>query len=92
MDLSEVFGKLITDIRQQKQSTGTIIYCQTRKQCAILWRMFKLNLEEQFYRSGIESPENCLIQMFHVGTPNSSFTLVHLLIWNPMFKNVAGWA
>ena len=76
MDLSEVFGELIADIKQQKQSTRTIIYCQTRKQCAILWRMFKLNLEEQFYRNGIESPKNCLIQMFHAGTPNSAKSLI----------------
>ena len=76
MDLSEVFGELIADIKQQKQSTRTIIYCQTRKQCAILWQMFKLNLEEQFYRNGTESPENCLIQMFHGGTPNSAKSLI----------------
>ena len=72
MDLSEVFGELVADI---KQSIRTIIYCHTRKQCVILWQMLKLNLKEQFYRNGIESPENCLIQMFHAGTPNSAVLL-----------------
>lgn len=85
MELSETFGSVISDIinKQHMYLSQTIIYCQTRKQCAVLWRMFKLNMGKQFYRNSIELPENCLVQMFHAGTPDSARRLIVDDIGNP---------
>ncbi|XP_028404789.1 mediator of RNA polymerase II transcription subunit 34-like [Dendronephthya gigantea] len=48
--LGDVFDNVIEHVRTEKTRTPrTIIYCQTIKQCAILWRTFKLELEEDFY-------------------------------------------
>lgn len=48
------------------------MYCQTRKQCAILSMVFKLQLGEYLYVDGNESPKNCIVQMFHAGSPDSA--------------------
>ena len=71
LELSVVFGQIM--VMHEKESTcRTLVYCQTRKQCAILWRVFKLQLGEHFYACGSKSPNKYLVQMFHAGTPNST--------------------
>ena len=77
LDLSVIFSQIINEVKDKKESTcRTIVYCQTRKQCAILWRVFKLQLGGYFYAYGIESPSNYLVQMFHAGTPDSTKSLI----------------
>ena len=77
LELSVVFGQIINEVKNKKESTcRTIVYCQTRKQCAILWRVFKLQLGEHFYSGSNKSPNNYLVQMFHAGTPDSTKRLI----------------
>lgn len=77
LELSVVFGHIISEVKHKKRSTcRMIVYCQTRKQCAILWRVFKLQLGEHLYVDGNESPKNCMVQMFHAGTPDSAKSLI----------------
>lgn len=77
LELSAVFDHVINEVRQKKQATcRTIIYCKTRKQCAVLWRIFKLQLGGNLYVDGNESPKNCMVQMFHAGTSSSAKSLI----------------
>ena len=48
----------------------TIIYCQTRKQCSVLYRLFQVHLEEKLFH-GECIPSNRMVEMFHAGTPDS---------------------
>ncbi|XP_028402242.1 Werner syndrome ATP-dependent helicase homolog [Dendronephthya gigantea] len=69
--LEDVFRKLITELqRLQCQTERTIIYCMTRKQCSVLFRMFEINLGANMY-NGSCLPQNRLVEMFHAGTPQS---------------------
>lgn len=55
--LSETFGKIIAEVKNGKEKARrTLIYCQIRKQCAILWRVFKLQLEEDIYLNRCPMP------------------------------------
>ena len=50
LELSVVFSQIINEVKNKKASTcRTIIYCQTRRQCAILWLVFELQLGEHFF-------------------------------------------
>ncbi|CAB3987147.1 mediator of RNA polymerase II transcription subunit 34-like [Paramuricea clavata] len=69
--LKDVFIKLITELRTVLCKTErTLIYCQTRKQCSLLFRMFEINLGKNMY-NGAALPPNRLVEMFHAGTPQS---------------------
>ena len=75
--LGDVFGKIIEQVKTDKQVTSrTIIYCQTIKQCAILWRIFKLELADDMYLNESGFAKDCLVQMFHSGTPESTKELI----------------
>ena len=64
-----VFSGLIDELYKNGVAADhTLIYCQTRKQCALIFRMFELNLRESFYH-GHPDPENRLVDMYHAGTP-----------------------
>ena len=44
------FGKLIKELKASGVKTPrTVIYCQTRKQCSILYRMFQVYLGGKFF-------------------------------------------
>lgn len=69
--LEDVFKKLITELQTiQSKAERTIIYCQTRKQCSVLFRMFEIHLGAKLY-NGSCIPQNRLVEMFHAGTPQS---------------------
>lgn len=73
LELSDVFSSVITEVRQRKEkTTKTLVYCQTRKQAAILWRAFKLALGKDMYIGETMLSTDCIIEMFHAGTPESS--------------------
>jgi ATP-dependent DNA helicase RecQ len=75
--LGDVFGKIIEQVKTDKQGTSrTIIYCQIIKQCAILWRIFKLELAYDIYLNGSGLVKDFLVQMFHSGTPKSTKELI----------------
>ena len=70
LEISSLFNFLIEDVRKQKtECERTIIFCQTRKQCAIVYQTFAQNLGESLY---VHRDGNCrqrLVEMYHAGTP-----------------------
>jgi hypothetical protein len=71
MPLEVILGKLIYELHEEGVETKrTIIYCQTRKRCGVLFRMFEVNLKRRFYH-GEKKPGNRLVEMFHAGSPES---------------------
>ena len=70
--LEIVFSQLYDNVYENGVTTDrTLIYCKTRKQCALIYRMFELNLKEHFYHGDSTNPQNRIIEMYHAGTPDS---------------------
>ena len=69
--IKDLFSCLIEEMKlKQVETERTLIYCQTRKQCAVLYRLFQVELgESMFYKEC--QPCNRMVEMFHAGTPNS---------------------
>ncbi len=75
--LDSIFGFLINKLkRKQKDTQWYIIFCQTRKQCSILYRFFSATLGKDMYLNNIPNP-NSLVHMFHAGSPDS----VKIMLW-----------
>ena len=55
-----------------KLSKRTIIYCQTIKQCNILYGMIKGMLGKDIYNGTDDDPENALVEMLHSCTPSAN--------------------
>ena len=55
-----------------KLSKRTIIYCQTIKQCNILYGMIKGMLGKDIYTGTDDDPENALVEMLHSCTPSAN--------------------
>ena len=73
MKLSDVFHDIILDVKDKKDKCAkTLIYCQTRKQAAIIWRTFKLALGKDMYAGETLLPRDCIVEMYHAGTLESS--------------------
>ena len=73
LEFEQIFNSVIEKIKERKDGCPrTIIYCQTRKQTAIIWRAFKLALGKDMYMSGLQLPEESFVEMFHAGTPETS--------------------
>ena len=58
--------------KKREKCTKTIIYCQTRKQTAVVWRAFQVVLGNAMYINAIMEARNAMVEMFHSGTPESS--------------------
>ncbi|XP_066916950.1 bifunctional 3'-5' exonuclease/ATP-dependent helicase WRN-like [Clytia hemisphaerica] len=72
VSLSIIFDFVLRDIFYHgDSSTRRLIYCQTRKQCAILYNMFLLKLGSSMYSGGVEHPKKRRVDMFHGGTADS---------------------
>ena len=75
--MEKVFRPIIEEVKQNKENTTkTLIFCQTRKQCFLLYRIFKVNLDENMYCDDELTPERRFVDMFHAGTPESVKTHV----------------
>jgi superfamily II DNA helicase RecQ len=49
LEFQTIVGNIIKEIQGKKdECTRTVIYCQTRKQTAVIWRAFKLALGKNF--------------------------------------------
>ena len=71
MPLEIVFGGLIADVLHNGTETErTLIYCQTRKHCGLLFRLFEIHLSNNLYHDGISRPQNRVVEMYHAGTPD----------------------
>ena len=70
-DIESAFSSLIFEVKELDTKTPrTLIYCQTRKQCAVLYRMFEVYLGRHMYHTDV-SPRNRIVEMYHAGTPVS---------------------
>lgn len=70
--LEKTFSAIIDDVRVKRSSTTrTVIFCQTRKQCALIYNTFKESLGVYFYLKKVSNPKERLIEMYHSGTPSS---------------------
>ncbi len=69
-ELRDYFGWLIHDLGlKQEETTRTIIYCQTIKQCAMLYAIFRELLGKHIFVGNEEDPRNVLVEMLHSCTP-----------------------
>eukprot|EP00112_Aurelia_sp_Birch-Aquarium-sp1_P019504 Seg483.13 transcript_id=Seg483.13/GoldUCD/mRNA.D3Y31 product="ATP-dependent DNA helicase Q-like 1" protein_id=Seg483.13/GoldUCD/D3Y31 len=70
--MKDIFSPIIEELRQEKGKTSrTVLFCQTRKHCAILYRVFSMELGNAIYANEDFSPESRYVDMFHAGTPDS---------------------
>ena len=53
-----------------QKTPRTIIYCQTRRQCSVLFRMFEVYLANDMY-NGENKYENRVVEMYHAGSPDT---------------------
>lgn len=66
--LDSVFGYLIEELKLKGEKTDRcIIFCQTRKQCATVYRLFSAILGKGTFATD----HAALVQMFHAGSPDS---------------------
>ena len=66
------FRYLAYEIRLKSLSTKrTIIYCQTIKQCCVIYNIFNLELGNLMYIGGNRDPKNRMVEMLHSNTPQS---------------------
>lgn len=67
----QIFAEAIKGIKEHgKMAERAMIYCQTRKQCAVIFRTFTFFLGEKLF-SEIKQPQNRMVEMYHAGTPSS---------------------
>ena len=68
--LSEIFASLVQEIKTNGIETiQTLIFCQTRNQAAVIWKMFVMELGEKLYKDKSEDVKGRLVELFHAGTP-----------------------
>ena len=65
--LADHFLFLIDELKQKR----TIVYCQTIKQCAILFNIFKTKLGNNLFCDGTTNPKMRLCDMMHSTSPDS---------------------
>ena len=72
MPLEIIFSEMIDDVKNEGTNVQrTITYCQTWKQCAILYRVFETNLGKLFYKDAVSNCKKRLVEMYHAGTPET---------------------
>ena len=70
--LEKTFAFLISELKSNGiKTSGTLIFCRTRKQCAAIYKVLQLNLGNKIYTGQIDSPKERIIEMYHAGTPES---------------------
>ena len=70
--LENILAELIEEVKLQgKDIARCIIFCQTRKQCSRVYRMFQVALGSNIFLNGSSNYEESLIHMFHAGSPPS---------------------
>lgn len=70
--MSTTFSSSIEELRNEKGNCErTMIFCQTRKQCALVYRAFVESLGDDLYVNGKPDGKQRRVDMFHAGTPQS---------------------
>eukprot|EP00794_Sanderia_malayensis_P001046 gene1046-372_t len=71
-ELSETFSTHIANLKiSGKNSPRTLIFCQTRKQCVLIYHTFVDSLGDEVYSCATKSPKSRIVDMFHAATPQS---------------------
>ena len=72
LPLSAVFESVVEELRNERCNfERTIIFCQTRKQCALVYRTFVDSLSDDLYVNRKPDARQRMVEMFHAGTPDS---------------------
>lgn len=72
------FAEVIKELKEcGKMAERTMIDCQTRKQCTVIFRTFSLFLGETSF-NGDQQPKNRIVEMYHAGTPTLSYDDGHI--------------
>ena len=73
-NLSQYFAWLAEEFKAQSTAaTRTIIYCQTIKQCAVVYSTLKSLLDDKMYvNSECREPGNVILEMLHSCTPEKN--------------------
>ena len=75
--LDVVFGELLQELQTKLEKTDRcIIFCQTRKQCSTLYRLFTWVLGPKNVCQSGSKYDEYLVPMFHAGSPESVKTHV----------------
>ncbi len=70
--LDTIFKTLIGELEDKgEKAERCIVFCQTRKQCSVLYRLFTAALGKKNFVGSSSSYDHCLVQMFHAGSPDS---------------------
>ena len=70
MEIQNIFNEIISEVREKAEKcTKTIIYSQTRKQTAVVWRAFQVALGNAMYTDSTMEARNAMVEVFHSGTP-----------------------
>ena len=70
--LATTFRSIIEELRNEKgDCERTMIFCQTRKQCAHVYRTFVQSLGNDLFVDGKPNAKQRRVDMFHAGTPQS---------------------
>ena len=70
-EIELAFSSLISEVKELNTETArTLIYCQTRKQCSVIFRVFEVYLGMHLYHT-TTLPKNRIVEMYHAGTPAS---------------------
>lgn len=73
--VEEIFSKLIVELQTlHSKAERTLIYCQTRKQCALLFRLFEVHLGPKMFYDKV-LPQNRVVEMFHAGSRSQLKTM-----------------
>ena len=68
--MADNFRYLADEMKSKSSNTKrTIIYCQTIKQCSLIYNIFNLELGDLIYFGGIKDPRNRMVEMLHSNTP-----------------------
>lgn len=70
--IADQFKSILDEMKSKgKETRRTIIYCQTIKQCAILFSTFKVELGINLYLDCNKDPRKRLCEMMHSSSPES---------------------
>ena len=69
-DLKLVFKFILDDLKSNGPcAKKCLIYCQTRKQCALIYHLFISELGDHLYSDEFNNPKYRIVEMYHAGTP-----------------------
>lgn len=68
--LESTFGSIMNELTN-KGTTRTMIFCQTRRQCAVIFTVFRRTLLGKMFVQCEENVEKRLVEMYHAGTPKT---------------------